>query len=208
MTKVTFLGDSILMMGYGPKMKELLGDDFEVFMSDDNGRFSKYTLRRLFDLKDYMAGSRIVHWNNGLWDFCDLFGDGPFSTEEEYVRNMTRIADILLESFDKVIFATTTPVTENNPHDDIETIMRYNELIVPILKEKGVIINDLFATVSKDIDSYIRQDDNIHLTEKGAQVCAEQVAKVVREVAVTLDEKSVKTGIIKTNDRNTAGAPV
>ena len=64
-----------------------------------------------------MAGSRIVHWNNGLWDICDLFGDGLFSTEDEYITNMLRIADILVSNYDKVIFATTTPVTDKNVYD-------------------------------------------------------------------------------------------
>lgn len=53
-----------------------------------------------------------VHWNNGLWGVCDLFGDGPFSSEDEYITNMLRIADLLLSKHEKVIFATTTPVTQ------------------------------------------------------------------------------------------------
>ena len=92
MIKVTLLGDSIRQIGYGLKVPELLGENFEVFQPDINCKFAKITLRGLFDWEQQMAGSRIVHWNNGLWDVCDLFGDGLFSTEEEYSRN------ILMES--------------------------------------------------------------------------------------------------------------
>lgn len=187
MIKVTLLGDSI-SMNYGKIVPQLLGDEFEVFQSDDNCRFSKYTLRRIFDMKGQMAGSRIVHWNNGLWDICNLFGDGPFSTEDEYITNMSKIADILLSRYEKVIFATTTPVTEENIYDKNPVIERYNEIIVPHLSEKGVIINDLHSTVAKDIDSYIRKEDNIHLTDKGARVCAEQVASIIKETAKSLGE--------------------
>ena len=78
MTKITCLGDSIRMQ-YTPVVKKLLGEEFEVFAPAENCRYSKFTLRGLFDWEKDMAGSRIVHWNNGLWDFCNLFGDGAFA---------------------------------------------------------------------------------------------------------------------------------
>lgn len=189
MIKVTLLGDSIRLIGYGKRTAELLGDGFEVYQPSDNCRFAKYTLRGMYDWKNDMEGSRIVHWNNGLWDVCDIFGDGKrFTSVEEYTENMLRIADILLSRHDKVIFATTTPVTERNPHNQNSVIEEYNNVIVPLLKEKGVIINDLYATVSKDIDRYIRSDDNIHLTDDGIEVCAAQVCDIIKKTAETLDK--------------------
>ena len=68
MIKVTLLGDSIRAIGYGKMVPELLGSDFEVFQPNDNCRFSKYTLRGLFEWDKQMEGTKIVHWNNGLWD--------------------------------------------------------------------------------------------------------------------------------------------
>ena len=188
MIKVTLLGDSIRMIGYGLEVPALLGEDFEVFQPDDNCRFAKYTLRGLFDWDNDMAGSKIVHWNNGLWDICNLFGDGLFTSEGEYVENMLRIADILLSKYDKVIFATTTPVTEQNKYNKNADIEKYNDLIVPLLEEKGVIINDLYKLVSSDIDQYIRKDDNIHLTDEGIAVCAKQVADTIKAVSGLLKE--------------------
>jgi lysophospholipase L1-like esterase len=203
--KITLLGDSIRQQ-YAPRVKELIGDDFEVWYPADNCRFSKYTLRGLFDWRTQMEGTDIVHWNNGLWDTCNLFGDGPFSTEEEYVENMLRIADILLSRYDKVIFATTTPVRNGNLHNHNEGISRYNSLIVPLLEEKGVIINDLYSLVSEDIDKYIRSDDTIHLTEDGINVCAQKVKDVILTVAKTVDkEKSTEAEFAHANS---VGAPV
>ena len=46
MIKVTLLGDSIRMIGYGLEVPALLGEDFEVFQPDDNCRFAKYTLEQ------------------------------------------------------------------------------------------------------------------------------------------------------------------
>ena len=190
MTKVTLLGDSIRLIGYGNAVPELLGKDFEVFQPADNGRFAKYTLRGLFDWEGGMKGSRIVHWNNGLWDICNLFGDGTFTPEEEYVRNMSRIADILTARCEKVIFATTTPVTDANVYNSNADIERYNSIIVPVLKKKGVIINDLYSTVAADIGRYIRKDDNIHLTDDGTAVCAKQTADIIKKTALALDTNS------------------
>jgi len=185
--KVTLLGDSIRLLGYGKRVPELLGEEFDVFQPQDNCRFAKYTLRGLFEWKSDMAGSKIVHWNNGLWDVCDIFGDGKrFTSEQEYTENILRIADLLLSKHDKVIFATTTPVTDKNPYNQNSVIERYNGIIVPLLEKKGVIINDLYATVSKDIDRFIRSDDNIHLTDDGIDICAAQVCEVIIKTAEAL----------------------
>ena len=192
MIKVTLLGDSIRMIGYGQVVPALLGEDFDVFQPNDNCRFAKYTLRGLFDWEKQMSGTKIVHWNNGLWDICNLFGDGLFTSESEYIENMLRIADILLAKYDKVIFATTTPVTPQNPYNKNSDIEKYNARIVPLLKEKGIIINDLYQLVSSDIDQYIRKDDNIHLTDAGIKVCAEQVADIIKKVAQTLESETPK----------------
>ena len=192
MIKVTLLGDSIRMVGYGQMVPTLLGENFDVFQPDENCRFAKYTLRGLFDWEKQMSGTKIVHWNNGLWDICNLFGDGLFTSESEYIENMLRIADILLKKYDKVIFATTTPVTPQNPYNKNSDIEKYNARIVPLLKEKGIIINDLYQLVSSDIDQYIRKDDNIHLTDEGIKVCAEQVADVIRKVSQTLANETEK----------------
>ena len=186
MIKVTLLGDSIRKIGYGLVVPDLLGENFEVFQPNDNCRFAKYTLRGLFDWQKSMEGTQIVHWNNGLWDICDLFGDGVFTSESEYAETMLRIADILISRYDKVIFATTTPVTAQNKHNKNSEIEKYNKLIVPLLQKKGVIINDLYGLVVADIDKYIRKDDNIHLTEDGIAVCGKQTADLIRGVAQSL----------------------
>lgn len=184
--KVTLLGDSIRMIGYGDRIPALLGDSFTVWQPNDNGRFAQYTLRGLFDWANDMEGSDIVHWNNGLWDVCNLFDDGLFTPVDVYVDTMVRIAKILLSRHKKVIFATTTPVTEDNPHNKNEDIIMMNAAVVPRLKELGVIINDLHATVYPHIDTYIRSDDKIHLTEEGIDACAKQVADIILKTAETL----------------------
>ena len=182
MKKVTLLGDSIRLIGYGKTVAEELGKEgIEVFQPDDNCRFAKYTLRMLFDLKDQIAGSDVIHWNNGLWDVSDLFGDGQFSSTEEYCENMLRIADILLKITPNVIFATTTPVRNDYPYQSSEDIARLNAAIVPLVKAKNIAINDLYGLVYPVKEEVIRDDDLIHLNDKGIEMCSKQVIDSIKK---------------------------
>jgi hypothetical protein len=204
MIKVSLIGDSIRQSGYGKVVPQLLGEDFEVFQPSDNCRFAKYTLRGLFDWEKDMRGSRIVHWNNGLWDVCDILGDNMlFTSDEEYISNMLRIADVLLERYDKVIFATTTPVSLKNIYNKNENIKRFNDILVPKLIEKGIIINDLYSTVAADIDRFIC-DDTIHLSADGIDVCSKQVADIILKTAKELTEDTKQSDLTAHRD----GAPV
>ena len=182
MKKVTLLGDSIRQIGYGTVVPQMLGEEYTVWQPTENCRFSKYTLRMLFDYKADIEGSDIIHWNNGLWDISTrLFDDGmAFTSEEEYVTNMLRIATLLKKMGKRIIFATTTPCHPENEYNDNAVIAHYNEIIVPKLQEMGIEINDLNAVVSQDILKYIREDDKIHLTDAGIEVCAKQVVKAIK----------------------------
>lgn len=188
MIKITLLGDSIRLMGYGPYVAEYLGDGFEIYQPTENSRNAKHTFRGLYDFRNDMAGSRIIHWNNGHWDTCDLFGDGPFTDPEEYVKQMLRTADLLTQRYERVIFATSTPVKQRD--DDIfsnDRVVQYNNLIVPLLEKKGILINDLYSLLATNTDAYIRDDDKVHLTEEGGKFCAKHIADYIRRVAATLD---------------------
>ena len=183
MKKVTLLGDSIRQLGYGKRVLEILGKDgITVFQPEDNCRFAKYTLRMLFDYKNDISGSDVIHWNNGLWDVSDLFGDGSFSSVGEYCENMLRIADILLKITPNVIFATTTPVRNGYPYQKNEDIEKFNAAVVPLLKAKNIVINDLYSLVYPVKEEVIRDDDLIHLNDRGIELCSEKVVSAIRSI--------------------------
>ena len=178
--KVVLLGDSIRQIGYGKKVEELLKPDCEVWQPEDNCRFAKYTLRLIFDFQEQIKGADVIHWNNGLWDVCDILGDGPFSTLDEYVNNMLRIVDILQKWGKTVIFATTTPTHPDYEYGAYERTRLYNETLIAELKKRGVRINDLFSLMDEHrLDGIC--EDKIHLNEKGIELCAAQVVKSIRE---------------------------
>ena len=78
-----------------------------------------------------------------------------------------------------MIFATTTPVLDANPHNKNSTINRFNEIAVEALKKEGVIINDLHSLLVDEKEKYILASDNIHLTSEGVEVCARAVANII-----------------------------
>ena len=186
MIKVALLGDSIRQIGYGPKVPSLLGDEYSVWQPNDNCRFALYTLRGMFDWRAQLEGCDVIHWNNGLWDVCELFGDGPFTEPTYYVETMLRIAGILQKYARRVIFATTTPVLPANAHNKNVVIADYNRIIVPKLEALGIAIDDLYSIVYPKLNEYIRSDDNIHLTEAGIDACAAAVADSIRRAAAEL----------------------
>ena len=205
MKKVVLIGDSIRQIGYGAPVAKRLSDEFEVWQPDDNCRFAKYTLRGLWDWQEGIRGADIIHWNNGLWDVCSLFGDGEFTPVEEYVQIMLRLASLFLQRARVVIFATTTPVRPENPHNKNETIKAYNEALIPKLRELGVVINDLYTPLAEDVYRFI-SDDLIHLSDEGISLAAGLVESVIRTEAEKLSDAEKEAH--SEAEKRDLGAPV
>ena len=176
--KIVLLGDSIRLNGYGTKINEFLPSDCTVWQPEDNCRYSFYTLLMLKLSQSDIENADVIHWNNGLWDTCDRFGEGYFTDKETYVATMKRIAKVLLTYGKRVIFATTTPVKEPHDNQTNERIREYNAAVVPELIKMGIEINDLYSLVASNIEEYIC-DDRCHLSEQGIIVAAEKVANAI-----------------------------
>lgn len=186
MTKITLLGDSI-RMGYGKIVPGMLGDNYTVFQPAENCRFAKYTLRGIFDWREGIEGSDIIHWNNGLWDITTCVDGTPFTDVDEYIKTMIRVGGLLKERAKEVIFATTTAVNDNgNPHDRNFRIIEYNNAVVPHLKKLGIRINDLHSVIYPNISKYVCED-NLHMNSAGYEALACKVVSAIKEA-----EKSIK----------------
>ena len=179
MKKVSLIGDSIRLIGYGTRVPELLGEDFTVYQPEENCRFSTHTLRGIFDWQEGLCGSDVIHWNNGLWDACTLFSDDEsFTPLEFYLDTMERIARELLKITPRVIFATTTPVADGHKYNKNPLIDKYN-VVVPRLVALGVRINDLHSLILPNREKYLRED-KVHLNEKGIDAAAKQVVECIK----------------------------
>ena len=178
MKKIILLGDSI-RLSYGNRVRELLGEGYTVWQPEDNCRFASYTLRMLFEYKAQLEGADIIHFNCGLWDMCDLFGDGPFTSLEFYVEQMVRIAKILKTYAPVVIFAATTPPSPKMWGHDLNRVRAYNTAAMAALEPLGVLFDDLFTPVAEDIDRMI-SEDYLHASPYGVEILANRVADCIK----------------------------
>ena len=181
MKKIILLGDSI-RLSYQNRVTELLGSDYTVWGPDDNCRFASYTLRMLFEYKAQLEGADVIHFNCGLWDMCDLFGDGPFTPLEVYVEQMVRIAKILKTYAPVVIFATTTPPSPKMWGHDLDRVRAYNAAAMAALEPLGILFDDLFTPVAEDIDRMI-SEDYLHASPYGVEILANRVADCIKSNA-------------------------
>ena len=190
MKKVLLLGDSI-RMGYDDYVKEMLDGECEVRYSEDNGRFSAYTLWQLNQMIKNHGRFDIVHWNNGYWDMnIEAPMTEPMLSVEEYCHFLRRIIRMLKGMDTKIIFATTTPIFTPGHAEDIEAgatfrydnewVTTYNAAAKEVMAEEGVEVNDLYTLCLED-ERYYKCADMLHLTADGYKRCAEQACAYIRQ---------------------------
>lgn len=185
---VLLIGDSIRGF-YQDEVKTLLGDDYNVYTPGENCKFSAYILNSLRFWLEKLPVPDIIHFNAGLWDTAILYReDGCFIGVDEYVGYMKKVVRILKNTGATVIFATTTPVSDDKcdfpgpmpPAHRNSDIMQYNSAILKAFEDENIIINDLFSLMYKDKENYLR-DDKIHPNDDGVKLLAAKVAKTIKE---------------------------
>lgn len=188
--KILLIGDSI-RMGYDKYVKEALENVADVYYPEENCRFSEYVLRFAHEWKEKLGcpdDLDVVHWNTGLWDVLELFGDEPLSTIEYYEYNIARIDKRLRMLFPraKMIFATSTPIVEARYSAKFrrhnETIERYNAAAVRALAGTDTVINDLYATMCT-VDGDYYSDATHFYTKKGTELIGGKVLAEITTLA-------------------------
>lgn len=188
--KVLLIGDSIRMF-YQSEVTAMLGEEYEVFAPEENCKFSLYVLNSLRFWLNANPNPDIIHFNAGLWDTAILYReDGCFVGLENYAKNMKLILRELKKTGAKIIFATTTPVSDKKaslcgptpPAHKNEDIIKYNEAIIDAFKDENVVINDLFSLIYEKREEYL-SEDMIHPNEKGVKVLGIAVADSIKKCA-------------------------
>jgi len=168
MKKIVLIGDSI-RMGYDKYVRDALQGTAQVYYPTDNCRFVEYILRYAHVWQqegEWGDDADLVHWNAGLWDVLELYGDGPLSPLPYYVESVLRIDKRLRTLFPKakIVFATSTPVDEkgNTPtfarHNEV--IRQFNAAAVEALSSTDTIIDDLYAVAERFPAEY--RSDVVH----------------------------------------------
>ncbi len=179
---VVLIGDSI-RMGYQATVARELGGRADVWGPEENGGNSRNVLAHL----DEWAVRRrpaIVHINCGLHDLRRELGcEANAVPLEEYVENVRTILKRLLEhSGARVIWATTTPVNEEDHRSRkgfdrfTADVDRYNAAASAVARELDVPIDDLFGEVTARDASTMLLDDGVHYGEEGYRHLGRTVA--------------------------------
>lgn len=189
MKKIVLIGDSI-RMGYDKYIKDSLKGVAEVYYPDENCRFAEYVLRYAHEWKEnggWGDDVDLVHWNAGLWDALELFGDEPLTSLSYYGEAISRIDKRLRMIFPKAkfIFATSTNVNESMSKPEFtrhnKTIEKYNEMALKSLKDTDTKINDLYSFTASLPDAY--RSDWVHFyTDEGTESIGGKVLSVICEM--------------------------
>lgn len=186
MKKIVLIGDSI-RMGYDKYVMEALHGVAEVLYPSENCRFAEYVLRYAHEWKNngnWGDDVDLVHWNAGLWDALELFGDAPLTSLSYYGEAIARIDKRLRMLFPKAkfVFATSTNVSEEMSDPDFTrhnaTIEKYNAEALRALSGTDTVINDLYSLTASFPDSY--RSDWVHFyTPEGTEMIGGRVLSVL-----------------------------
>lgn len=183
--RVLLIGDSIAM-GYDLPVRASLRGRANVHRPPEN---CGETGRGLRQLEAWLGAGRwdVIHFNFGLHDLKYLDTQGKYvapaqgkvvSSLPEYEANLRELVKRLKRTGATLIYATTTPVPDGTlariEHEEIA----YNAVARRVMKEAGVMIDDLHAlAVAKQ--SELQRPKDVHFTEEGYRRLGEAVTASV-----------------------------
>ncbi len=198
MEKILLIGDSVCE-GYYKEVECALKKVAQVFHPGESGRFAQYVLRNL-DVwqRKLKIGEDItcVHWNAGLWDSLEIYGDEPLTplpVYESFVERICKRIKLLFPNA-KMIFATSTPVQEDKYDKKLynrrnSVIESYNQGAISVVQRQGGYIDDLYGAL-KDVPKTYFSDMTHYYTEEGTKVITAQVLKSLSQT-LGIDEKDI-----------------
>ncbi len=183
------IGDSICISGYSEPLKELLKGQVDVKIGA--ALSSKITLSGIDSTLKTLLGegkADVIHFNCGLWDMCIVSYDettGNFYNDTlkgqrmvdpaTYEKNLRELVRILKGRTDKLIWGTITPIPDPGPGRHSGDEYLYNKIAEVVMKENGVMIDDLYAYMLPHLKEYgIRSD--VHFNKDGQAFMAKKVA--------------------------------
>ena len=146
----------------------------------DFDRFERHLAETKYD---------VIHFNFGLNDIFRGRNGAWHSPPEKYAENLNKIVTLLKTSGARIIWATTTPIPANAPHNPEGDDLVYNAAAEKVMKEEGISINDLHRLVTK-WDGYAewKKGDDVHFPAAVYSKLAEQIAeKILAQLGTSED---------------------
>jgi len=176
--RVLLIGDSI-SIGYTVPVRKLLEGKANVHRIPANGGPTKTGIAKI----DAWLGTGkwdVIHFNFGLHDAKYMTETTRQVEPDEYEKNLHELVKKMKATGAKLIFATTTPVPKGdlNPPRKFEDIPVYNKVAEKVMKEEGVVINDLNAWITPKLAEYQNPKD-VHYKAQGYEYLAKQVVTAI-----------------------------
>ena len=178
--RVLIIGDSI-SIGYTLPVRELLSGKATVHRIPGNASSTANGLKRL---KEWLGSNKwdVIYFNFGLHD-AKLPPEGVgHSSLTQYDKNLRELVSELKATGAKLIWATTTPVPNGGnlaPNRRFADVAAYNAVAAKVMRENGVVIDDLNALITPNLARLQRSND-VHFTAEGSALLARQVAKCIQ----------------------------
>jgi lysophospholipase L1-like esterase len=131
----------------------------------------------------------VVLFNFGLHDMVhkdtankyDVVNGKVSVPLDDYRKNLQQIVSKLKETTATLVFINTTVVPENAAGRKVADPAKYNEVAMEVMKKNGIEVLDL-NKASQTIHPQNSKPGNVHYTEKGYELLAEQVTAKIRSV--------------------------
>jgi len=183
--RVLIIGDSI-SIGYFKPLQKLLEGKAVVEHNPGN---AAHTANGLAKLDEWLGDTHwdVIHFNHGLHDLKYVDEQGRNASVEkgkhqipidQYEKNLDELVTRLKKTGAKLIFATTTPVPDGTGIRVKGDAKKYNVAAESVMNKHGVMIDDLYSFSLPRLDE-IQRPQNVHFTEAGSQLLAEQVASSI-----------------------------
>jgi len=200
--RVLLIGDSI-SIGYTLPVRKLLAGKVNIHRVPTNARHTGIGLQMI---NEWLGDSKwdVIHFNWGLHDLCyrstnpatpnrkDKANGKLDLTFEEYQQNLSKLVDILKATDAKLIWASTTPVPDGEPGRFKGDEIKYNKAARKIMKEKGVMINDLHARAMRKLNEIQRPNSDVHFTPEGSEYLARKVAASIKRALKISQKKKIR----------------
>jgi lysophospholipase L1-like esterase len=176
--RVLLIGDSI-SIGYTVATRELLKGRANVHRIGETGG---PTTNGLGKLDKWLGAGKwdVIHFNWGLHDL-KFMPDGKHQvTLEQYEKNLGALVKRLQATGATLVWCSTTPVPDAplEPPRKNDDVKAFNAAAARVMAAGGVRTDDLYAHALPRL-AEIQRPANVHFTEAGSRVLAEQVAKSI-----------------------------
>jgi hypothetical protein len=178
LSRVLLIGDSI-SMGYTPPVQRLLKGRAIVARIPANGG---PTTRGLANIEKWLGDGNwdLIHFNWGIHDLKYMDTGKRQVEPDDYEKNLRTLVKRLQQTNAKLIWAATTPIPKGklNPDRSFGDENEYNTIAAKIMKEEGIVINDLHGYVMPRFTELHKPHD-LHYLPAGSDFLANRVAEII-----------------------------